>query len=313
MTSTEPNEPAPREPELDDIEKQDSNLSDDSSEYGSIYDHERHGYGGHETHLDRVKSSQSARSRRETAMYRTGTNILSTIRSRRPVAPFSHKLSTVPTTADVIVDFDGPDDPYRPVNWPFRKKVVTTALYGFTTMGSTFASSVFSAAIPQIDQQYHVGTEVGSLGISLFLVGFGLGPLIWAPLSEVYGRKQAVLTPYFVAAIFSIATATAKDIQTIMISRFFTGLFGSAPVTNTGGVLGDIFAPQQRGVAIVGYAMAVVGGPMLGPIIGGAIVDSYLRWRWTEYVSVQKGNSLVDIGMLTISRFLRFLCSSSSS
>ncbi|GMF80047.1 unnamed protein product [Aspergillus oryzae] len=112
----------------------------------------------------------------------------------------------------------------------------------------------------------------------------GLGPLVWAPLSEVYGRKPAVLAPYFIAAVFSFGTATAKDLQTVMITRFFTGFFGSAPVTNTGGVLSDIWTAEQRGAAIVGYAMAVVGGPVLGPIVGGAIVQSYLGWRWTEYV-----------------------------
>jgi MFS family permease len=82
--------------------------------------------------------------------------------------------------------------------------------------------------------------------------------------SSRYGRKPAVLIPYFIAGCFSFGTATAKDIQTILITRFFAGLFGSAPVTNTGGVLGDIWAPQQRGAAIVGYAFAVVGGPTLG-------------------------------------------------
>jgi MFS family permease len=70
-----------------------------------------------------------------------------------------------------------------------------------------------------------------------------------------------------------------------MITRFFTGFFGSAPVTNTGGVLSDIWSPEERGAAIVGYAMAVVGGPVIGPIAGGAIVQSNLGWRWTEYVS----------------------------
>lgn len=61
---------------------------------------------------------------------------------QRECTVFDHPLSHVQTSADVVVDFDGPDDPYRPINWPFRKKVVTTALYGFTTMGSTWASSV---------------------------------------------------------------------------------------------------------------------------------------------------------------------------
>lgn len=143
----------------------------------------------------------------------------------------------------------------------------------------------YTPGIGQIGAQFDVGEEVGMLGLTFLLLGFGFGPLIWAPLSELYGRKPAVLAPYFIAAIFSFGTATAKDIQTVLITRFFAGFFGSAPVTNTGGVLSDIWSPEQRGAAIVGYAMAVVGGPILGPIVGGAIVQSYLRWRWTEYVS----------------------------
>lgn len=151
-------------------------------------------------------------------------------------------------------------------------------------MGTTFASAVFSPAIRPVAEEFGVSTEVSTLGTSLFLFGLGLGPLLFAPLSEVYGRKLAVLTPYFLAAIFSFATAVSKDLQTVLITRFFAGFFGSAPVTNTGGVLGDLWAPEQRGVAIVGYAMAVVGGPVFGPIIGGALTMD-VNWRWTQYVS----------------------------
>ena len=49
--------------------------------------------------------------------------------------------------------------------------------------------------------------------------------------------------------------------------------------------LSDISVPIQRETAIVGYAFAVVGGPVFGPIDGGAIVQSYLRWRWTAYLA----------------------------
>ncbi|KAL9125298.1 MAG: hypothetical protein Q9217_005480 [Psora testacea] len=198
---------------------------------------------------------------------------------------FDHPLSYVKTGRDVLVDFDGPDDSYRPLNWPLRKKITTTVLYALTTMGSTWASSAYSPAVNQISSQFHVSREVSLLGLSVLLYGFGLGPLIWAPLSEVFGRKPAVLIPYFLAAVFSFGTATAKDIQTIIITRFFAGFFASAPTTNTGGVLGDIWSPTERGTAMACYSFAVVGGPVLGPIAGGAIVQSYLRWRWTEYLS----------------------------
>ncbi|KZF25582.1 putative MFS multidrug transporter [Xylona heveae TC161] len=234
--------------------------------------------------LEKAETARSAKSATGSAAGRRVSRIQS-IGRRAPHGYFTHPLASVKTGEDVIVDFDGMADPYRPINWPVRKKIITTMLYGFTTFGATFSSSVYSPALEQIAEEFHVSREVTTLGISLLIAGFGLGPLLWAPLSEVYGRKPAVLIPYFLAGIFSFATATAKDLQTIMITRFFAGVFGSAPITNTGGVLADIWSTQQRGTALVLYASAVVGGPTLGPIVGGAICQSYLRWRWTEYIT----------------------------
>ena len=217
-------------------------------------------------------------SRRDTA--------LSKIRSRPAVPPFSHPLVRQQTTEDVLVDFDGPDDPYCPTNWSTHKKVSTTLLYGLVTMTATWASSSYAPGTQQVAAEFGVGRQVATLGTTLFLLGFGVGPLLWAPLSEVFGRRVAVLTPMFVATCFSFATATAKDIQTVMITRFFGAFFASAPVTNTGGVLGDLFSPAHRGIAMAGYAMAVVGGPTVGPIVSAAVVSRPdLGWRWAEYIT----------------------------
>lgn len=91
---------------------------------------------------------------------------------------------------------------------------------------------------------------------------WAFGPLIWAPLSEVYGRKWPVLVPFFIATVMSFGTATAKDIQTILITRFFNGFFGSAPIMSTGAVFVDLWEPHQRGLAIVGYTFCVCGLPV---------------------------------------------------
>ncbi|KAL1845047.1 hypothetical protein VTK73DRAFT_1287 [Phialemonium thermophilum] len=227
--------------------------------------------GGQSTGIARTLS------RRET--------IVSRIRSR-PVPEFSHPLAHQPTGPEQLVDFDGPDDPYRPLNWPTSKKIVTTMTYGFVTMSATWASSSYSSGTAQIAAHFGVSTEVATLGTTLFLLGFGVGPLLWAPLSEVYGRRLAVLAPMFVASCFSFASATSKDFQSLMITRFFGAFFASAPVTNTGGVLGDLYTPAWRGIAMAGYAMAVVSGPALGPIASAALVQSpALGWRWTEYLT----------------------------
>lgn len=106
-------------------------------------------------------------------------SLLSRVRSRRPIGSFHHTLSKQKTGPDVIVDFDSEDDPYQPRNWVFKKKVITTLLYGFTTMGSTWASSVFSPGIHQISEEFDISREVTTLGLALLLMGFGLGPLLW--------------------------------------------------------------------------------------------------------------------------------------
>ncbi|RFU74918.1 fluconazole resistance [Trichoderma arundinaceum] len=209
--------------------------------------------------------------------------IISRIRSC-PVVEFSHPLASLPTAEICLVDFDGNEDPYRPINWPTHKKVLTTILYGLVTMSATWASSSYSAGIEQVAKEFHVSTQVATLGTTLYLCGFGIGPLLWAPLSEIYGRRVPVLTPMFVAICFSFATATAKDLQTIMLTRFWGGFFASAPMTNTGGVLGDLFSPAWRGVALAGYSMAIVCGPALGPLVSTALAQQpSLGWRWTEY------------------------------
>ncbi|KAK7621394.1 major facilitator superfamily domain-containing protein, partial [Phyllosticta citricarpa] len=214
-----------------------SSTISDASTHSS---HDPHTVPGMSTELEKAETAQQAPPARHHSIDRVQSqaqSVLSTVRSRKPVPPFNHPLGHTKTAPDVIVDFDGPDDPYNPINWPTRKKVVTTLLYGFTTMGATWASSIYSPAVDQISEEFNVGTTVSTLGIALLLFGFGVGPLLFAPLSEVYGRKSAVLAPYFVAAIFSFGTAAAKDLQTIMLTRFFCGVFGSAPITNTGWIL----------------------------------------------------------------------------
>lgn len=257
----------------------DSDTDDDLTPVKSQKSHRSHRSVGASSQISRSSSRRSNRRR-------TTQRVLSRIRSRPPVGNFSHPLEHQKTTIEELVDFDGPDDPYRPVNWAMKKKVFTTALYGFTTMSATWASATISAGTAQISREFHIGSQTATLATTLFLFGFGLGPLLWAPLSEVYGRRMAVIPPVFIAACLTFGTAVAKDVQTIMITRFFAAFFCSAPVTNTGGVLADLFPASQRGIAVASYAMAVVVGPVFGPIVGAAfVVNDSLGWRWTEYFS----------------------------
>ncbi|KAF2015544.1 MFS general substrate transporter [Aaosphaeria arxii CBS 175.79] len=184
-----------------------------------------------------------------------------------------------------LVDWDGPDDPENPMNFSRSKKWTITMLLGFVTFCITFASSVFSTATIQTAKKFNVSNEVMVLGTSLFVLGFAVGPPIWGPLSELYGRKYPLFIGFFIFAIFQIPVAVAQNLQTIMLCRFFGGVFGSAPLGIVGGQLTDFWSTLDRGVAMTIFAGATFIGPVAGPIIGGFIVQSHLGWRWTEYIT----------------------------
>ncbi|KAK7980540.1 hypothetical protein PG989_012997 [Apiospora arundinis] len=185
---------------------------------------------------------------------------------------------------EYVVEFDGEDDPYHAQNWPLKKKLLTAAMLGYTTMTAAFASSIFSAATRSIAAIYGVSTTVGILGVSLYVLGFATGPTLWAPLSELKGRRLPIVIAMFGFSLFSIACATAKDLQTILICRFFAGFCGACPLAVVAAVFSDMFDNATRGVAITIFSMAVFTGPLLAPFVGGFIVESHLGWRWTMYL-----------------------------
>src|SRR5205809_5220209 len=96
----------------------------------------------------------------------------------------------------------------------------TAIMLGYTTLLAAFGSSIFSSATRAVAAHFHVGAEVGVLGVSLYVLGFAVGPIFWAPLSELRGRRLPIILAMFGFTIFQFAVATAKDLQTVLICRF---------------------------------------------------------------------------------------------
>lgn len=157
-------------------------------------------------------------------------------------------------------------------------------MLAYTCLCSTFTSSIFSSSTGAVAHHFGVSVEVSTLSTSLYVLGYAFGPLIWGPFSELQGRKLPILVGMFGFSVFCFGCATAKDLQTLMITRFFTGFFGSCPLAVVAAVFADMFDNTQRGVAVVIFSSMVFMGPMLGPFIGGFIQTSYLGWRWNLYL-----------------------------
>lgn len=206
----------------------------------------------------------------------------------------------LPDREEYVVEFDGHDDPLHAQNWPMKKKLTMGVILAFDALSASMGSSLFSSATGPVAAQFGVGREVGTLGTSLFVFGYAFGPLMWAPFSELYGRRPPLVIAALGFSIFTIAVAVAKDIQTIMICRFFAGLCGSSPLAIVAAVFADMFSNEHRGLAVAVFSATVFMGPLMAPFIGGFITESYLGWRWTMYISS-------FMGFLTFALLLFFL------
>ncbi|KAG2492295.1 hypothetical protein HYH03_009535 [Edaphochlamys debaryana] len=132
-------------------------------------------------------------------------------------------------------------------------------------------------------EDFGVETIVVVAGISTFVLGFAVGPLIWAPLSEVFGRRPLFIWPFVAMTAFNAGTALAPNATALIVMRFFAGAFGSSPMTNTGGSLSDMFNANQRGLAVALFAAAPFMGPVAGPIVGG-FTGQTVGWRYVMWV-----------------------------
>ncbi len=173
------------------------------------------------------------------------------------------------------------DDPRNPMLFRPWRKWILTVLLAVITLAAAFISSSYSGCIPQIDAQFGVGDEVAMLGLSLYVLGFMVGPLMWAPLGEVYGRQPILVLTYTALTAFNAGAAASQNIESLLILRFFAGAFGASALTNTGAVIADMFSASERGLAMSLFATAPFLGPVLGPIVGGFVGQS-IGWRWVE-------------------------------
>lgn len=185
-------------------------------------------------------------------------------------------------SGQILVQFEQ-DDPSNPRNWSKSYKWILSIQLGMMAFASSLGSSIISPAQDSIEAFTGVSHEVAVLTVSLYILGFALGPMIWGPTSEIWGRRIGLLPAMGALVLFSIGTATSQNIQSILITRFFAGLFGSSPVSNVSAVLGDIWTPAERTASVAFYSVAVVGGPTLGPVIGSAVTAT-IGWRWSEYL-----------------------------
>jgi len=192
---------------------------------------------------------------------------------------------TIQESADPnVVNWDGPDDPEKPLNWPASKKWINIALISSITFLTPFASSTFAPGVPLVMDEFHEkSVALASLVVSIYVLGYVFGPLIIAPASEHYGRLPVYHVNTFLFLVFTIGCARSTSISMLIAFRFLAGVAGSSPITVGSGTIADTFKQEQRGKVMSIWSFPILFGPSLGPVVG-SYLSAAAGWRWDFYL-----------------------------
>ena len=169
------------------------------------------------------------------------------------------------------------NDPENPKNWSKGYKWWCTMVVALTCFCVAFNSAVVTSDIIGVVETFDVSEEVALLPITLFVVGFGVGPLVFAPISEWVGRKIVYVSTLAVAVVFIIPCAVAPNIGTLLVCRLIDGIAFSAPMTLVGGTLADLWRKEERGVPMATFSAA----PFCGPVC--RIFFAWIGWHANGY------------------------------
>lgn len=180
----------------------------------------------------------------------------------------------------LIVNWEGSDDPENPRNWAYSRKWSATVIVSLFTFISPLSSSMIAPAAAQMAGDLHIEGNFGTaLAVSIFVLAYAIGPLIFGPLSELYGRSRVLQLANMFFLAWNVGCGFATSEGQIYAFRFLSGIGGSAPLAIGGAVIGDLFDPEHRGQAVALYSLAPLLGPVIGPVAGGWIAEKS-TWRW---------------------------------
>lgn len=205
----------------------------------------------------------------------------------KPANPLgSRYIPGMPAPDPFVVYWEGKKDPENPRAWSLWYRVYLTFVASLLTIGCSFASSAPAMLMPLIRRELGTTMAVMKVVVFIYVAGFCLGPLLWAPLSEQFGQRYIFLISMVGFCGMNIGCALSPNTAAMLIFRFFAGCFSSSPLTNSASLIASVWSIKVLGSGIAIFAIAPMAGPCLGPIAGGYILQHKVAWEWIYWSCV---------------------------
>ena len=206
------------------------------------------------------------------------------------------EAAATPHTPKTAMDWDGPNDPENPHNWPMIKKLYHAGVTAMLSFVVTYGSSTYSPGIIQVAEELNVSTTVATLGLSLYVLGLGLGPMISAGLSETYGRRVVYLYCTPVSLLFTLGAGLSHNIASLLACRFLAGAIGAGPLAVGAGTNADLWAPIDRATGSAFWILMPFLGPALGPSTS-SYPTQLSTWCWGQWMLLIAGGATYALSL----------------
>ncbi|THH29523.1 hypothetical protein EUX98_g4677 [Antrodiella citrinella] len=183
------------------------------------------------------------------------------------------------------------NDSRNPHNFsPMRKWAITLMTSAFLAL-SVAGSSSYALGTPSMIRNLHASTFQATAGISTFTAGYSVVPLLISSVSEDFGRQPIYIVTVIGFTLMHLVVAKAENLSTVLVARFFGGVFGSGSILSAG-TIADLWLPLERGLPMSIFSLAAVGGTGLGPVFAGYVeMNPRLEWRWIQWIHLMCGLS----------------------
>ena len=152
------------------------------------------------------------------------------------------------------------------------------------TMLANLETSIIATALPKIVGDFNSFESFAWVGTSYIVTSAIATPLL-GKLSDLYGRRVIFQVTMFIFLIGSFLCGAAGSMGQLIAARAFQGLGGGGIQALSFAVIGDIIPPRDRGRYMGYFTLAFVGSAILGPLVGGFIIDNY-HWKWIFWINV---------------------------
>ncbi|KAJ0416698.1 major facilitator superfamily domain-containing protein [Aspergillus carlsbadensis] len=175
--------------------------------------------------------------------------------------------------------------PNDPLQWPSWRKDAVLIAVGLFSFLSAALNPILATGFPYIAEAFGATLQQISFTIGVYMLGLGVGALVWCPTATLYGRRPV----YLAAALLLVAScawaAASPSYASLILSRLLQGLAASPGEMLVSVTVSEIFLPQERGFRLGIYMSLIAAGKSLSPLIGAGVIQG-LGWRWVMWLGM---------------------------